>query len=73
MFSRYKVMSYVEDQLIYSRTFKSFNNAIKVCSGFDPEVYIEIQDLVMDRTIYDSEIKEFVRELCSSFDFDEVY
>lgn len=73
MFSRYKVMSYFEDQLIYSRTFKSFNNAIKVCSGFDSEVYIEIQDLVMDRTIYDSEIKEFVRELCSSFDFDEVY
>lgn len=65
MFKRYICEVYFGDDLIYRKAYKSINNAIKVLSGFDDDIYMEITDLVTDRIIPNCEIHSFIKELVS--------
>ena len=65
MFKRYLCEVYFGDDLIYKKAFKSINNALKVLSGFDEDIYMEITDLVFDRIIPNFEVKSYIKELCS--------
>lgn len=68
MFSRYLCEVYWIDELIYKKSFKSINNAIKAMSGFDSECHIEITDLVFDKVIPNHEVRNYIHELCSEFE-----
>lgn len=70
MYSRYLVNAYFEDELIYKKRFKSLTNAVKVCCGFSHEIFIEIEDLVLDKVITDYEVKEFVHEFTNDYEED---
>lgn len=65
MFRRYLCEVYWIDELIFRKSFKSINNAIKVLSGFDSECYLEITDLIFDKVIPNCEIKNYIQELVS--------
>lgn len=65
MFRRYVCEVYWLDELIFKKSFKSINNAIKVLAGFDSECYLEINDLVFDKVIPNYEIRGYIQELCS--------
>lgn len=73
MYSRYLLTAYFDDSLIYKKRFKSFNNLIKVCCGFDSSIFIEVTDLVFDRVHSDYEIKDLVFEFKNNDDEMEVY
>ena len=63
MYPRYQVYAYFNDDLIYSKRFKSLNNLLKVLSGFDNSIYFEVEDLVLDKVLYDHEIHNYIHEL----------
>lgn len=72
MFRRYKLFAYFADDLIYKRTFYSFNHLLKVCTGFDPNIYFEVEDIVSDKLYPNSTIRELVNEFLIDFnDYDE--
>lgn len=65
MYARYQLSVWFEDLQIYDRYFKSLNNAIKVSSGFDSSLYLEIYDSVLDKTIENVIVHQYIKELCS--------
>lgn len=65
MYPRYKLRAYLDDQLIYSKKFKSLNNLIKCAAGFDSTINFEAEDEVFEKVIYDWELKNYIHELCS--------
>lgn len=61
MFKAYLVECYFVDDLIFKKRFKSMNNAIKVCTGFDNDVHIEITNLITDHVLCNHEVKEMIQ------------
>lgn len=67
MFKKYLVEAYFLDDLIFKKSFKSINNAIKVCIGFDPEVNIEITNLITEKVFSNVEVKFMLQEFIDEF------
>lgn len=60
MFKAYLVEAYFIDDLIFKKRFKSINNAIKVCTGFDHDIHIEITNLITDNVIPNCEVYDMI-------------
>ena len=70
MFRRYRLFAYFEDQVIYKRSFYSFNHLIKVCTGFDTSIEFEVEDLVSDQMIPNSTITDLVDDFKNDYQED---
>ena len=68
MFKQYLVECYFVDDLIFRKRFKSINNAIKVCCGFDNDVTIEITNLITDKIYCNCVVKDMISEFINELD-----